>query len=72
VFWLFRLVAARRRGRGSRAPMRLCNIGNQQPVELFHVVHTIERCLGRSVQMEAPRNRVLAKDARQPRGAFDD
>ena len=32
-------------GRGLRAPMRLCNIGNQQPVELLHVVHTIERCL---------------------------
>ena len=38
-------------GRGSQAPMRLCNIGNQQPVELLHVVHTIERCLGRSVRI---------------------
>lgn len=36
---------------GSQAPMCLCNIGNQQPVELLHVVHTIERCLGRSVQI---------------------
>jgi hypothetical protein len=113
VFWLFRLVAARRRGGGHRPPMRLCKIGNQQPVELLHVVHTIERCLGRQIIivlraqdavkepysapprslivgappvavfakggscqcwgfMEAPRNRVLAKDAKQARGAFDD
>jgi hypothetical protein len=49
VFWLFRLVAARRRGGGHRPPMRLCKIGNQQPVELLHVVHTIERCLGRQI-----------------------
>jgi nucleoside-diphosphate-sugar epimerase len=32
-------------GRGSQAPMHLCNMENQQPVELLHVVHTIERCL---------------------------
>jgi hypothetical protein len=51
VFWLFRLVAAWRRSRGHRLLMCLCNIGNQQPVELLHVVHTIERCLGRSVQI---------------------
>jgi nucleoside-diphosphate-sugar epimerase len=38
-------------GRGSQAPMRLCNIGNQQPVELLHVVRTIERCLGRSADI---------------------
>jgi UDP-glucuronate 4-epimerase len=38
-------------GRGLRAPMRLCNIGNQQPVELLHVVRTIERCLGRSADI---------------------
>ncbi len=29
------------------APMRLCNIGNQKPVELLQVVRIIERCLGR-------------------------
>jgi UDP-glucuronate 4-epimerase len=34
-----------------RAPMRLCNIGNQQPVELLHVVRTIERCLGRPAEV---------------------
>jgi UDP-glucuronate 4-epimerase len=38
-------------GRGPQAPMRLCNIGNQRPVELLHVVHTIERCLGRSAEI---------------------
>jgi UDP-glucuronate 4-epimerase len=27
--------------------MRLCNIGNQKPVELLQVVRIIERCLGR-------------------------
>jgi UDP-glucuronate 4-epimerase len=30
-----------------QAPMRLCNIGNQKPVELLEVVRIIERCLGR-------------------------
>ena len=39
------------RGPGSPAPMRLCNIGNQQPVELLHVVRIIERCLGRSAEI---------------------
>jgi UDP-glucuronate 4-epimerase len=34
-------------GPGAQAPMRLCNIGNQQPVELLHLVRTIESCLGR-------------------------
>ena len=29
------------------APMRLCNIGNQKPVELLEVVRILERCLGR-------------------------
>jgi UDP-glucuronate 4-epimerase len=32
----------------SLAPMRLCNIGNQRPVELLHLIRTIELCLGRS------------------------
>ena len=30
----------------AQAPMRLCNIGNQRPVELIHLIRTIERCLG--------------------------
>jgi UDP-glucuronate 4-epimerase len=34
-------------GPASQAPMRLCNIGNQQPVELLHLLRTIEGCLGR-------------------------
>jgi UDP-glucuronate 4-epimerase len=33
------------------APMRLCNIGNQKPVELLHVVRIIERCLGRQADI---------------------
>ena len=33
------------------APMRLCNIGNQRPVELLHLIRTIERCLGRSAEI---------------------
>ena len=35
-------------GQHSLAPMRLCNIGNHRPVELLHLVRTIEVCLGRS------------------------
>jgi UDP-glucuronate 4-epimerase len=31
----------------SRAPYRLYNIGNNQPVELLHVIETLERCLGK-------------------------
>jgi UDP-glucuronate 4-epimerase len=38
-------------GPGSMAPMRICNIGNQRPVELLHLVRTIERCLGRSADI---------------------
>ncbi len=33
---------------GAKAPMRVCNIGNQQSVELLHLVRTMERCLGRT------------------------
>jgi UDP-glucuronate 4-epimerase len=33
------------------APMRLCNIGNQRPIELLHLVRTIEACLGRSADI---------------------
>lgn len=32
---------------GATSAMRLCNIGNQRPVELLHLVRTIESCLGR-------------------------
>jgi UDP-glucuronate 4-epimerase len=38
-------------GTSAQAPMRLCNIGNQRPVELLHVIRTIERCLGRSADI---------------------
>ncbi len=34
-----------------QAPMRVCNIGNQQPVELLHLIRTIERSLGRSADI---------------------
>jgi UDP-glucuronate 4-epimerase len=35
----------------STTPMRLCNIGNQNPVELLHLIRTIERSLGRSADV---------------------
>jgi UDP-glucuronate 4-epimerase len=35
------------RGTSAQAPMRLCNIGNQRPVQLLHLIRTIEKCLGR-------------------------
>ena len=38
-------------GPAAQAPMRLCNIGNQRPVELLHLVRTIESCLGRSADI---------------------
>jgi UDP-glucuronate 4-epimerase len=38
-------------GPGLLAPMRLCNIGSQRPVELLHLIHTIELCLGRSADI---------------------
>src|SRR3984893_4180655 len=38
-------------GPGAQAPMRLCNIGNQQPVELLHLVRTIESCLGKTADV---------------------
>ncbi len=31
--------------------MRLCNIGNQRPVELLHLIRIIESCLGRSADV---------------------
>jgi len=35
----------------SRAPYRLYNIGNNQPVELMHYIEVLEACLGRKAQM---------------------
>ncbi len=35
----------------SRAPYRLYNIGNNQPVELMHYIEVIERCLGKKAEM---------------------
>ena len=35
----------------SRAPYRLYNIGNQQPVELMRYIEVIEECLGRKAEM---------------------
>jgi UDP-glucuronate 4-epimerase len=34
----------------SRAPYRLYNIGNQQPVELLRYIEVLEQCLGRKAQ----------------------
>lgn len=34
----------------STAPYRIYNIGNHQPVELMHVIETIEKCLGKQAQ----------------------
>jgi UDP-glucuronate 4-epimerase len=34
----------------SRAPFRIYNIGNHQPVELLHYIEVIEECLGRKAQ----------------------
>ncbi len=42
---------AKSEGTSAEAPMRLCNIGSQQPVELLHLIRTIERCLGRSADI---------------------
>jgi UDP-glucuronate 4-epimerase len=35
----------------SRAPYRLYNIGNQQPVELMRYIEVLEECLGRKAEM---------------------
>jgi UDP-glucuronate 4-epimerase len=34
----------------SKAPYRLYNIGNNQPVELMHLITTLEKCLGKTAQ----------------------
>lgn len=36
----------------SNAPFRLYNIGNNNPVELMHYVHVLEKCLGRGARIE--------------------
>jgi len=36
----------------SRAPYRLYNIGNNDPVELMHYIETLEACLGMKAQKE--------------------
>jgi UDP-glucuronate 4-epimerase len=34
----------------SRAPYRIYNIGNHQPVELMHLISTLEECLGKTAR----------------------
>ena len=34
----------------SKAPYRVYNIGNNQPVELMHMIETLEKCLGRKAE----------------------
>lgn len=34
----------------SKAPYRVYNIGNNQPVELMHMIETLEKCLGKSAK----------------------
>jgi UDP-glucuronate 4-epimerase len=36
----------------SRAPYRLYNIGNQQPVQLLRYIEVLEQCLGKKAQLE--------------------
>ena len=35
----------------SQAPYRVYNIGNNQPVELMHLIETLEKCLGKTAQL---------------------
>ena len=35
----------------ARAPYRLYNIGNQEPVELTEYINLLEQCLGKKAQM---------------------
>lgn len=44
-------TCAKAGGASEQAAMRLCNIGNQRPVQLLHLIRTIERCLGRSADI---------------------
>ncbi|MBR9802437.1 capsular biosynthesis protein CpsI, partial [bacterium] len=34
----------------SSAPYKLYNIGNNQPVELMHMIETLEKCLGKTAE----------------------
>ncbi|HVJ87692.1 MAG TPA: NAD-dependent epimerase [Caulifigura sp.] len=34
----------------SKAPYRLYNIGNNRPVELMHLINTLEKCLGKTAE----------------------
>ena len=34
----------------SQAPYRVYNIGNNQPVELMHMIETLEKCLGKTAE----------------------
>jgi UDP-glucuronate 4-epimerase len=34
----------------SKAPYRIYNIGNNQPVELLHMIATLEKCLGKTAK----------------------
>ena len=36
----------------SRAPYRIYNIGNNQPVELMHLIGTLEKALGKTAEKE--------------------
>ncbi len=36
----------------SRAPYRLYNIGNNNPIELMHYIETLEKCLGKEAEKE--------------------
>lgn len=36
---------------GTAAPYRIYNIGNNQPVELIHMIETLERCIGIKAEM---------------------
>jgi UDP-glucuronate 4-epimerase len=46
----------------SRAPYRVYNIGNNQPVELMHMIRTLEQALG----MEAKKNFLPMQDGDVP------
>lgn len=35
---------------GSSAPYRVYNIGNNEPVELMHMIETLEKCLGKTAE----------------------
>ena len=41
-----------RSGDQSSAPYRIYNIGNNNPVELLHVVAELEKCLGKKAKRE--------------------